>query len=97
MSDHDAQPEPREVVRHDQGGWISGPSISTENVLAQDVETGDRLVYDGRVVEISDIHEGFYYLRDGREQGLAIGWKAGNSSGLLFRHASDLLQRVSQP
>jgi hypothetical protein len=28
----------------------------------------------------------------------AIGWKAGNSSGLLFRHASDLLERItSQP
>jgi hypothetical protein len=87
-----------EIGGQDQGGWISGPSISTENVLAQDVGIGDRLVYDGRVIEISDIHSGLYYLRDGREQGLAIGWKAGNSSGLLFRHASDLLQRVaSQP
>jgi hypothetical protein len=86
-----------EIIRQDPG-WVSGPSISTENVLAEDVKTGDRLVYDGRVVEISDVNRGFYYLRDGREQGLAIGWKAGNSSGLLFRHASDLLQRVtSQP
>jgi hypothetical protein len=82
-----------EVVGQDQGGWISGPSISTEQILAQDVETGDRLVYDGRVIEISDVNRGFYYLRDGREQGLAIGWKSGNSSGLLFRHVSDLLER----
>lgn len=87
-----------EIVGHDQGGWISGGSISTENVLAQDVETGDLLVYDGRVIEVSDVNRGLYYLRDGREQGLAIGWKAGSTSGLLFRHGSDLLQRVtSQP
>ena len=87
-----------EEVRQDIGGSISGASITTEQILAGDVEIGDRLVYDGRVIEISDIHHGLYYLRDAREQGLAIGWKAGNSSGLLFRHGSDLLQRVaSQP
>jgi hypothetical protein len=87
-----------EVVRQDLGGWISGPSVNAEQILAQDVEIGDRLVYDSRVIEISDINYGLYYFRDGREQGLAIGWKAGSSSGLLFRHGSDLLQRVtSQP
>ena len=78
MSDHDAQPGPAEAVRQDIGGWISGPSITTEQVLAGDVKTGDRLIYDGRVVQVIDISHGLYYLLGGREQGVAIGWKAGN-------------------
>jgi hypothetical protein len=85
-----------EEVRQDIGGWISGPSITTEQVQAQDLGTGDRLVYDGRVIEIIDIHHGLYYLRDGREQGVAIGWKSGTrTSGMLFRRASDVLARVA--
>jgi hypothetical protein len=89
-----------EEVRQDQGGWISGPSITTEQVLAEDVETGDRLVYDNRVIEVTDFATGYYWFPppDGHSPGVSIGWKAGSSSGLLFRHGSDLLERVtSQP
>jgi hypothetical protein len=87
-----------EEVRQDQGGWISGPSFSTENVLAGDVEPGDRLLYDGHAAEVTDTRLGFYRFPEGRMPGVSIGWKAGNSSGLLFRKASDMLQRItSQP
>ena len=87
-----------EIIRPDLGGWISGPSVSTENVLAEDVEAGDRLLYDGRIAEVTDTRLGFYRFPEGRLPGVSIGWKAGSSSGLLFRRASDLLQRIaSQP
>ena len=88
-----------EEVRPDIGGWISGPSADAEPVLAEDVEPGDKLLYDGRVVEVTDIRLGFYRFAgtEGRLPGTSIGWKAGSSSGLLFRRASDLLQRISQP
>ena len=85
-----------EEVRQDQGGWISGPSITTEQILAENVETGDRLVYDNRVIEVTDFAAGYYWFPppDGHSPGVAIGWKAGNSSGLLFRKSSDLMERV---
>jgi hypothetical protein len=89
-----------EEVRQGQGAWISGPSITSESVMAQDIEPGDRLVYDNRVIEVTDFAAGYYWFPppDGHSPGVAIGWKAGNSSGLLFRHGSDLLERVtSQP
>ncbi len=87
-----------EIIGQDQGGWISGPSISTEQVLAQDVEAGDKLLYEGRVVEVTDTRYGFYRFPEGRLPGTSVGWKAGSSSGLLFRRASDLLERItSQP
>ena len=87
-----------EVIGQDQGGWISGPSVNAENVLAEDVEAGDRLLYDGRIVEVTDTRLGFYRFSEGRLPGVSVGWKAGSSSGLLFRKASDLLERVkSQP
>jgi hypothetical protein len=50
------------------------------------------------VVEVTDISAGFYWFPppDGRSLGLAIGWKAGSTSGLLFRKTSDLLERVAR-
>jgi hypothetical protein len=84
-----------EIIRHDAGSWISGPSASTENVLAEDLEPGDKLLYDGRIVEVTDTRLGFYRFPEGRMPGVSVGWKAGNASGLLFRKASDLLERVT--
>jgi hypothetical protein len=84
-----------ELVVQDQGGWISGPSVSTENVLAEDVEVSDRLLYDGRIAEVTDTRLGSYRFPEGRLPGVSIGWKAGNASGMLFRRASDLVQRVA--
>lgn len=87
-----------EEVRSEQGGWISGPSVNVENVLAEDIEPGHNLLYDGRIVEVTDIRLGYYRFPEGRMPGVSVGWKAGSASGLLFRRASDLLERVaSQP
>jgi hypothetical protein len=85
-----------DTVCHDRGGWISGPSASVEPVAARDVQAGDRLLLeDGQAAEVTDIRHGFYWLESGHEPGIAIGWKAGSSSGVLFRKASDILQRVT--
>jgi hypothetical protein len=46
MSDTPAEPTRPEAVRADQGAWISGPAITSESVQADDVEPGDRLVYE---------------------------------------------------
>ncbi len=95
MSDHDAQSEPREVVRHDHGGWISGPSLSTEPVSTADVRVGDRLLHDAAVVTVTDIRDGFFWLETGHEPGIALGWRSGSASGLIFRKAGDLIERVT--
>jgi hypothetical protein len=101
MSDHPAPNPPRarrEVVRYDLGGWISGPSItpSTEPVPAEEVEEGDVLLLDdGTHAEVTDTAFGFYWLADGHEPGVAIGWRSGSSSGLMFRRAADILLRAA--
>jgi hypothetical protein len=96
MTDHPAPQQPGEVVRHDQGGWISGPSASTEFVPAEQVGEGDVLLLDGEMrAEVTDIRYGYYWFPAGRQQGVSIGWKSGTSSGLLFRKASDSLHRIT--
>ncbi len=80
---------------------ISGPSAGTEQAAAGDVRAGDRLLLDGgQAAEVTDIRYGSWWFPppDGHSPGVAIGWKAGSSSGVLFRKAGDILQRVtSQP
>ena len=91
-------PQPCEVVRHDEGGWISGPSITTEPVAAEQVEPGDILLLDDCTrAEVTDTAFGFYHLPDGHQQGLALGWQCGTASGLLFRKADDILLLVTDP
>jgi hypothetical protein len=97
MSDHDAPQRPREAVRVDRGGWISGPSADTEPVPAGQIEAGDYLLLDDRTrAEVTDIRDGFYRFAAGRELGVAIGWKSGTSSGMLFRRAGDILHRLTR-
>jgi hypothetical protein len=87
------QPHGSETVRQDHGGWISGPSAET--VAAEHVEVGDVLLLDGGIrAEVTDVQFGFYYFAEGREMGVAIGWTAGTSSGMLFRRATELLTRA---
>ena len=90
-----------EIVRQDLGGWISGPSADAEPIAAEDIRAGDRLLLDdGKPAEVTDVRHSIYQFPppDGQSPGVAIGWKSGTSSGLLFRKASDLLHRVtSQP
>jgi len=94
----DPAPARREVVRIDQGGWISGPSLpqGTEPVPAGEVEPGDVLLLDdGTRAEVTDTAFGFYHFAAGHEHGVALGWRSGSSSGLLFRKAGDILLRVA--
>jgi hypothetical protein len=84
-----------ELVFRDVGGWISGPSLSTETAKAEDVEAGDVLLLDDYTcAEVTDNSQCFYWFPDGHGPGVAIGWRSGNSSGLLFRKASDTLHRL---
>jgi hypothetical protein len=54
MNDHPPQPRPHApAVRHDHGGWISGPSISTKYVAAESLRPGDKILYGGLVVEVA--------------------------------------------
>ena len=95
MSDHPAPQQPPEVVRQDLGGWISGPSLNSEPVSTADVRIGDRLLYDAAVVTVTDIRDGFFWLETGHEPGIALGWRSGSASGLIFRKATDLMERVT--
>jgi hypothetical protein len=105
---HDPEHSPgiaREVFRIDRGGWISGPSASPDNaqrakgdvaepVRAEHVMAGDILLLDDGIhAEVDDVRHGLYWFPDGQAHGVAIGWQAGRSSGLLFRKASDVLAR----
>lgn len=86
-----------QIIRHDWGGWISGPCLpgGIEPVAAELVEPGDVLLFeDGTEAEVTDVRPGFYYLPDGRGQGTAIGWRAGTASGLMFRKTGDVINRV---
>jgi hypothetical protein len=40
--------------------------------------------------EVTDVRHGRSFP-EGRGHGVAIGWRSGSSSGLLFRKASDIL------
>lgn len=88
----------RRPTAPDLGGWISSPSLpcATEPVAAELVEPGDVLALDdGTRAQVTDVRFGFYYVPEGRGQGVAIGWKAGTSSGLLLRSYS-LLSGVAR-
>ncbi len=96
MKDHPPQPPKPEVVLPDAGGWVSGPSAITEPVPAGQIEIGDKLLLDsGIAAEVDFLRDGFYTFPDGHQQGVSIGWRAGSSTGLLFRRATDVLQRLT--
>ena len=50
---------------------------------------------DGTRAEVTDVRHGEFHLDSGHGQGVAIGWKSGRSSGLQFRRAGDLVQRIA--
>ena len=67
-----------------------------EPIPAEDIEPGDVLLLDdGTRAEVTDIAFGYYWLAGGHEQGVALGWRSGSSSGLLFRRAADIVRRVA--
>jgi hypothetical protein len=97
VNDDPTNPGPN--VRHDYGGWISGPCLDvpehTEPVAAGDVQPGDTVLIDGMRAEVTDVRAGDYWLNTGRHgPGVAIGWRSESSSGVMFRRAGDTLRRV---
>ena len=100
MTDHPAPPDWPEAVLPDAGGWISGPSAhqpGSAPVRADCVQVGDVLLLDdGTHAKVTDLCHGWYWFPEGRGQGIAIGWRSGRSSGLLFRRASDSLSRLER-
>jgi hypothetical protein len=69
----------------------------TEPVTAGDLSAGDVVVFDdGTEAEITDTRTGDYWLNDGTHApGVALGWKSGTSSGVMFRQADDVLVRLT--
>jgi hypothetical protein len=95
---HDGPKAAGERVEADRGGWISGPSITLQDVKASEIRPGDILLVTGESpVEVTDIKWGVYWLDDGYLPGIALGWKArtGNASGVLFRAGGDVLAGVA--
>jgi hypothetical protein len=96
-TDHPAQPCP-DAVRADVGAWISGPGVVTVPVLAEELKPGDVLILDdATIATVTRVSHGLYWLRTGREDGVAIDWRqvSGNASGTLFRSAGDTLEGVT--
>jgi|SRR5215472_15423882 hypothetical protein len=100
MHDHSANHHPdapAEVVRHDHGAWISGPSLSTEPVNAEGIEPGDVLILDDGIrARVTARLSGFYWLNGSHQAGIAVHWKEpdGTKQGILFRLATETLRRL---
>jgi hypothetical protein len=57
---------------------------------------GDVLIIDGTRAEVTDVRTGDYWLNTGHHgPGVALGWRSGTSSGVMFRAADDVLSRVT--
>ena len=99
MTNHPPQPSgaPREVIRADYGGWISGPSISTETVAADRVAVGDVLDIDGVAGRVTGRRCGDFRIGGTLQPGIALDWHQVNgaaSGGTLFRRPGDVLGRL---
>jgi hypothetical protein len=89
-----------EIVRSDDGGWISGPSLAegADAVQAADLMPGDVLLHDDIEAEVTAPPRPGHYRIGDEDQitlGVAIDWQAGTRSGVIFRRPGDLLLRLS--
>ena len=68
---------------------------ATEPIAADRIRVGDLvLLDDGTPAAVTDVTHGLYWFPDGREHGVAIGWRtSASSSGVLFRKPNALLSR----
>ncbi len=97
MNDHPADEHPGappEVIRRDIGGWVSGPSVTTEPVPAGQIGAGDVLLHDGTAVTVTATRASRYWFGPELCDGLAIDWESGSRLGRMFRRATDMLDRV---
>jgi hypothetical protein len=102
LADND-YPKPQ-VVLPDDGGWISGPSISFDDVFAAEITVGNKLLLDdGIVADVTRVKHGLFWLPDEGGQGAALGqgvsitWTQsdGNAEGILVRPPGCILRRVT--
>ena len=64
---------------------------------AADVRNRDRLVLDdGTEATVTDLRYGEYWLSTGRGHGIAVSWRAGSSSGVMFRRGDEILRRLTR-
>lgn len=78
------------------GTW-SLPATRYPGTPAEVIEAGAVLVLkDSTEAEVTDIHPGFYWFAAGRGLGMAIDWRAGSVSGVMFRRISDLISWVTE-
>ncbi len=84
-----------ENVYPDIGGWISGPMLDSEPVPAGQVRRGDRIIYGGRLFEVTAEPVGAWYHEDGQlVSGVAIIAASGSAVWTLYRQPDDILHRV---
>jgi hypothetical protein len=85
-----------DYVRHDAGGWISGPAADA--VPASQIRADDVVIVgpaSGRVESV----EAAQFIDDATGTtvtGIAIWWRGENSRGVLRRRDGDLVQRAQQ-
>src|SRR5229473_516060 len=109
MTHHPSQDTPNpagEVVRHDLGGWISGPCLDddtiaavaalrgTEAVTADDLNVGDIIVITNVEATITHIEIGQHRVRGALvHSAYALDWREldGSARGVMFRRGSDTL------
>jgi hypothetical protein len=75
------------------------PGVNAEQVPAEHLQAGDRLILDDDlIVGVDSVRHGWYWFAEGHEPGVAVGWKAvtGQSSGVLFSRGSDVLARIAR-
>ncbi len=64
-------------------------------ITAGEVGCGDVLAYDGREVEVTARpRPGSYWFGAERAEGVAIDWRGGSASGVMFRRGAETLYRV---
>jgi len=64
-------------------------------ITASEVRCGDVLIYEGReIVVTTRPRRGSYWFGAQRDEGLAIDWRAGTASGIMFRLGAETMHRV---
>ena len=88
--DLDSQ-RPRRMGVRPSGVTIEVAASEIE-VAASEIRVGDVLLLDdGRAVTVTGMKRGALWMRSGRGDGVALGWKADTASGVLFRELGEAM------
>jgi len=85
---------------HTDGGWISGPSITTEPAETRPLRLGNHFIVDEQTIgEVVSFTYGSFWMDNGqRAPGVSIQWRAAGghtSSGVIFRRVTDEILKVA--